>query len=699
MYNVSNAFKSAIKSPSREFHFKLNITPAAGDPITLTEKDIVQGSASFSDGVMNGDNYLPGAAVSKDFTVTLISNDVIKNIDFLTATLEPLVGLVLPDDTVEYVPMGKFYVYEPSDVTKSAGFINIKANDAMLRLDKDISVAKLSKGVVQYCVEAICEACGVPIEIALQYTNYDFHVLCPPTGITCRTFIQYIGALAGCWARINRNGYFEFVCPSVDSNCNPVYVECYDGSNWSDFSASPNLYKIGGLKCKNNYCDIALGSQAETPDMHNIVADYSSNPFLIKGNFVIDFLESVNDVLMKTYNALEKWPSVCSYTMNWWGNPALDAGDLIKVTDRSGTEYCCLIAKNIYTYGGNCTVNHSICSYNVASISAQTEAMQSRVFDPINPSYAGLASYANNVYSVNLPGITSLTDGLAVVFKVDADCASPSLKIGSMDAKPIKFDTGDALDCHSGGIYEVRYNITTGNFIYNKGRRISGGTGGAGGNDGYTKLLLHFNGNFNDSSASAHMITNNGATIDTANKVFGSGSGYFNYGTDTSNQEYGLVIPASTDFNFGSEDFVIETRIRPLSSSNNWRNIYVQRSGEYSDYSLGIFLNKMSSITVEFTYDGYSVQQFSGLYYFTAGTWYHIAVIRSGKYVYILVDGNIISLKWVGTNAIWSSEAAVHIGEPVLNDGSLFYGNMDEFRISKGTSRWLSIVPPIQEYS
>lgn len=78
---------------------------------------------------------------------------------------------------------------------------------------------------------------------------------------------------------------------------------------------------------------------------------------------------------------------------------------------------------------------------------------------------AGTASYANNIYTITLSEIAALSDMLTVRFKVASDCAAPSLQINSLAAIPLKFDTGDALDCHSGGVYEVSYNSSTGNFI------------------------------------------------------------------------------------------------------------------------------------------------------------------------------------------------------------------------------------------
>lgn len=73
-----------------------------------------------------------------------------------------------------------------------------------------------------------------------------------------------------------------------------------------------------------------------------------------------------------------------------------------------------------------------------------------------------------NTYSANFsPALTVLTDGQAVVIKINADqTAAATLKPNSLADIPLKKANGnDMLSMKAGGIYSYRYNATTGNFI------------------------------------------------------------------------------------------------------------------------------------------------------------------------------------------------------------------------------------------
>jgi hypothetical protein len=224
-----------------------------------------------------------------------------------------------------------------------------------------------------------------------------------------------------------------------------------------------------------------------------------------------------------------------------------------------------------------------------------------------------------------------------------------------------------------------------------------------GGPDTYTKLLLHMDGTagsqtFVDSSPQAHSITANGnARIDTAQSGFGGASGLFDGDGDY------LSLADSDDWNFGSGAFTVDFWIRwnSLPAPNTWMEIYSQTVDDNNRIHLTLNLNAQGTtqtLLFESSSGGSTVCTFGYNPTFAAGTWYHIAIVRSGNTWYIFENGK---LKATTTNSgtLPDLAASLFIGRYRTGDARDFNGWLDEFRISKGVARWTSnFTPPTAPY-
>lgn len=222
--------------------------------------------------------------------------------------------------------------------------------------------------------------------------------------------------------------------------------------------------------------------------------------------------------------------------------------------------------------------------------------------------------------------------------------------------------------------------------------------------DGYTVSLLHFNGtdgatSFIDESGKTWTAAGS-AQIDTAQSKFGGASLLLDGTTDY------ISTPDSADFNFSNGDFTIDFWFRAASTMDNfdtwfgiWNSTPANTNYIKFDYGSGgairFVVVASSSIVAEYTA--------SSAQTFTAGTWYHLAVVRNGTNILIFKDGTSLTLT-TGT-AISSSSlpdltgAAVY-GSDRANASRDINGHIDEARISKGIARWTAnFTPPSIEYS
>jgi hypothetical protein len=136
------------------------------------------------------------------------------------------------------------------------------------------------------------------------------------------------------------------------------------------------------------------------------------------------------------------------------------------------------IPSNLPANGGNSTTvnNHTAAITPGTTEKIDLVGMVNEVKDEVDthkadyvaqPANGGTTSGSSTAYTITTnPAATSLIDKIGVVFTVHADSGiNPTLQWGSLAAKPIKKPNGNSAVLKNGGIYTVRYNATSGNFI------------------------------------------------------------------------------------------------------------------------------------------------------------------------------------------------------------------------------------------
>lgn len=210
----------------------------------------------------------------------------------------------------------------------------------------------------------------------------------------------------------------------------------------------------------------------------------------------------------------------------------------------------------------------------------------------------------------------------------------------------------------------------------------------ADGIDSDTKLMFHMDGadastTFTDSELTPKTFTAVGsAQIDTAQSVFGGASGLFDGSAD---YVYGGLNDA--DWNFGTGDYTIDFRVRYNSIASNTA---IFEMGTYA--SAGILFQRNTDNILYLIQSGVTD---SVAYNPSLNTWYHIALVRQGRYVKMYIDGTLFKqFDFLTTQTLSSTGYFIAPGIASLN------GWIDEFRVSKGIARWTTdFTPPAAAYS
>ena len=212
-------------------------------------------------------------------------------------------------------------------------------------------------------------------------------------------------------------------------------------------------------------------------------------------------------------------------------------------------------------------------------------------------------------------------------------------------------------------------------------------------------LLLPFDGSdtatsTSDESDNSHTITFAGtAQLDTAQKKFGTASLLLDGDSDY------IQVADHDSFDFDAGNFTVECWIRFAALGNNtifshWANGTATSMSYYLTYFNGSGILRLGYYLSGNADTSYSWSP-------STGTWYHIALERSGTTLKVYIDGTSVISVAASTTALRDSEDPFRVG--VFNDASTgsptldwyFNGHIDDLRITKGIARYgTNFTPP-----
>lgn len=320
MYNVSNAYKYAIRQNTTESKISCNIELIDGTSFIITDNDIMAGTFSINNACVSGNEYELGAVFMGELKCIIKSN--IDRYSLYGAKIAPVFSLKLSDNSYEDVPLGIYYIYEAN---RTYSEISIKAYDCMNKFDKTPS--GVSSGKPSELVSFICQVCGVELGLTTaeidalspQYASTDpIPVRCNVNDYaTWRDIISDIAMTLGAFAYIDRLGklnFRRFKTDTVSLNNNHIkkatisdYEVKYDGINTTIdeqvyyageeeghiLELQNNLWNTGEAGEKQIIVD-TVWSTVEADNYIPVKIDYDGDPSLDLGDLITFSLNNEN---------------------------------------------------------------------------------------------------------------------------------------------------------------------------------------------------------------------------------------------------------------------------------------------------------------------------------------------------------------------------------------------------------------------
>lgn len=306
MFNVSSEFKNAIKNDSREFKSKVLI----GEEEYSDDKII---NFSLESSMAPSDEFSLGAVVASKFQMSITLNDIRSN-----KLIKPFIGLKV-GNTFEYVPLGVFNIEEKS--TKN-GLINLSCYDNIGKLEKPYFSDLSYPATLQSVATEICKKANVTFSSTLPNLKINKKI----DGYTCREALSFIASACGGFTIANRTGAIEI--KNITNSTSSI-----TGNNYFTFENDDafTIKKVTAHIDDKTRISRGTGIGIEEIEFKNPVANDS----------ILDYVYSK----IKDYKYIPG-------TLVWQGNPALDLGEKLTITDISGINHEILIMRNKIVYEG-----------------------------------------------------------------------------------------------------------------------------------------------------------------------------------------------------------------------------------------------------------------------------------------------------------------------------------------------------------
>ena len=323
MYNASATFNNLIKGSERLFIYSGSIETTAGDTYEFTGENIFSGKISRS---ISGQKLEIGTVYASELRIELALD--VDRYELYNGVITLNIQL---DGAPDVIPMGYYVI---SEVTQTTDRINIKAYDAMTKLDQ-VKFSALSNNTIQFpyaWLTTMCTACGV----TLGMTEAQIKTL--PNGDrktgfadvvtdvkTWRDVLRYLGAYLGSFSYIGRDGKL-YLGQYSSNSADTVPSSFRYTSNLSDYrTCYDGIYAT--------YKDEGLQEYAGNENTGGIILDLGVNPFLqftvesSRKNAIQEIIDSFNGIYYVPFDS--DMPLI----------PTYDPGDVLTFTDNQAGEY------------------------------------------------------------------------------------------------------------------------------------------------------------------------------------------------------------------------------------------------------------------------------------------------------------------------------------------------------------------------
>ncbi|OIM23359.1 hypothetical protein ATX62_09270 [Oenococcus oeni] len=347
-------------------------------------------SIAYDGGAFTGDTFSIGSTYENSVTITF--SHLVEG--FVQGQLvAPKVGVKLVDGTFEYSPLGIFVISDDIEMDRNNDVTTIKAYDLMCMLEGTYTSKLTYPAKMTDVIAEIASLSGVPLnsdDIArLPLMNNLAKAI---TGQTYRNAIGWIAQFYSGFALFDRDG--KLTIRTINDTDYAIDAGQYLQGGLTKNEAA---YVIGGIQCQ--VTTTTTDSDGNSTDDTVTLQSGSSAGSQVQLTNNVMTQERLDAIWTKLQN-LAFYP----FSLNWFGNPAIEAGDWFALQDTKGNRFNVPNCSYTMTFDGSFS---SVSSAQQTSTSSDIYSYNGDLTSAINKlksQTAGLNSYTHIAYADDATG-------------------------------------------------------------------------------------------------------------------------------------------------------------------------------------------------------------------------------------------------------------------------------------------------------
>ena len=367
MLTQSKETRNAWRASQRILDIKVTI-----DGKTYGATDI--NSLKYDSGAYNGDTFAIGSTYSN--TVQIEFSHLIEGLK-LGMEVRPSIGIKTSSGYV-YEPLGVFIISSEIKMDRNNNLTTVSASDRFCGLEGGY-VSKLTyPAKVLDVIAEICAQSGVKANTDdLARLPHQADLPAPITGQSYRKALGWIAQLYVGYALFDRQGLF-----TIRTISEPNYE--LDPSQYEQAGLTKNeaAYKINGIQCQVTITTKTRDGESTEETKNYQAGDATGSQIKLENNIMTP--QRLNDI-WEQLKDITFYP----FSLNWFGNPAVEAGDWLRLEDKQGNSF--VVPNSSYTLDFN------------GGLSATSKADQTTSSDQMVPWQGSVAQTIKELQLRRLP--------------------------------------------------------------------------------------------------------------------------------------------------------------------------------------------------------------------------------------------------------------------------------------------------------
>lgn len=329
MLTQSKETRDAWRASQRTLDIKVTI-----DGKTYGATDI--NSLKYDSGAYNGDTFAIGSTYSN--TVQIEFSHLIEGLK-LGMEVRPSIGIKTSSGYV-YEPLGVFIISSEIKMDRNNNLTTVSASDRFCCLEGAYTSKLTYPAKVLDVIAEICTQSGVKANTDdLARLPHQADLPAPITGQSYRKALGWIAQLYVGYALFDRQGLF-----TIRTISEPNYE--LDPSQYEQAGLTKNeaAYKINGIQCQVTLTTKTRDGESTEETKTYQAGDATGSQIKLENNIMTP--QRLNDIWERLKD-LTFYP----FSLNWFGNPAVEAGDWLRLEDKQGNSF--VVPNSSYTLDFN----------------------------------------------------------------------------------------------------------------------------------------------------------------------------------------------------------------------------------------------------------------------------------------------------------------------------------------------------------